>query len=178
MLISALITKCRSCRSTKQNFIHCTDFFWHYKYLLLNPNLHSRGQICPHYFQSPITKKCKNQQKLSIPRKTSAKSMSWVMYPSKNAVLCLFSPQNRSMPEKWWLTVYSIFHSRLILAHIQVGGGGRAGARGRQMGWTDIVELSRDIIPPTLPSILQPSLTGVGRFTHKSCGRIRPHLWR
>jgi hypothetical protein len=49
------------------------------------------------------------------------------------------------------------------------GGGGR-----KELAYT--IDLSRpDMIPPTLLSVWQPSLTGVGSLTHKSCGRIRPH---
>ncbi len=53
--------------------------FGHYKYLLLNPNPHGYGQICPHYFQRPITQKslsAKNRQEISIPWETSAELMS------------------------------------------------------------------------------------------------------
>jgi hypothetical protein len=41
----------------------------------VNPNPHGSGQICPHYFQRPISQKGlkqKNRQKLTIPRKKSA----------------------------------------------------------------------------------------------------------
>jgi hypothetical protein len=41
-----------------------------------------------------------------------------------------FMPQNRAMPKKCGLTVYSISHGCLIFAKIQVGGGGRAGGWG------------------------------------------------
>ncbi len=102
----------------------------------LNPKPHGRGRICPHYFQWPITQNSlseKNQHKLSVPRKTSAESLSWVMYTSKNADLCLFWPQNRPMPEKWGLTVYVISQGFLIFAHIEVGGGGRAAESTKQV---------------------------------------------
>ncbi len=45
------------------------------------------------FFKSLQLKKsvsAQNQQKMSIPRKTFAESLSWVMYPSKNVNLCLF----------------------------------------------------------------------------------------
>ncbi len=58
-----------------------------------NPKPHGSGPICPHCFQRPITQKVlkfKKSVKIPNPRKTSAESKSWVMYPSKNVVLCLF----------------------------------------------------------------------------------------
>jgi hypothetical protein len=40
-----------------------------------------------------------------------------VLCPSKFIILYLFLPQNRPMPEKFGLTVYSISHDSLIFAH-------------------------------------------------------------
>jgi hypothetical protein len=40
-------------------------------------------------------------------------------------------PQNRPVPEKCGLTVYSISHGRFIFAHIQVGGRARVGGGGK-----------------------------------------------
>jgi hypothetical protein len=37
-----------------------------------------------------ISLSAKNRQKISIPQKSSAVSLSWIMYPSKNVNLCLF----------------------------------------------------------------------------------------
>ncbi len=68
----------------------------------------------------------KNQQKLFIPQKTFAESMSWVPL-KKGPFYACFLPQNRPMPEKCGLKVYSISHNRLIFAHIQVGGQGEQG---------------------------------------------------
>jgi hypothetical protein len=51
---------------------------------VFNPKPHGSG---------PITQKvlkCKKSEKIPNPQKTSAESKSWVMYPSKNVVLCLF----------------------------------------------------------------------------------------
>ncbi len=54
--------------------------------------------------------------------------------------------------------------------HTGISGGGE----GAGLYYT--VDLSRqDMIPPTLLSIWQPPLTGVGSFTHKSFGQICPH---
>jgi hypothetical protein len=53
------------------------------------------------------------------------------MYLSTNIVFCLFMPQNRPMPEKCGLTVYSISHGHLIFTHIQVGGWGESGGVGK-----------------------------------------------
>jgi hypothetical protein len=62
-----------------------------------------------------------------------------------------------------------IFAGFCVCAQVSVGGGGGAG-----LYYT--VDLSRpDMIPPTLLSVWQPSLTGVGSFTHKSYGQICPH---
>jgi hypothetical protein len=65
----------------------------------------------------------KNRQMLSILRKTSAESMSWVMYPSKNIVLGLRTGQ--------CLKNVAISHGCYIFAHIQVGGGLAAGGGGK-----------------------------------------------
>ncbi len=108
-----------SCWKKKKNNFALTEsmqsyeifFFWLIGLCILkqiNPNPHGHGRICPHCFQRPITQKVlkyKNLQKLSIPRKISAESMSWVMYPTKNVINACFMPQNRPMPEKCGLTV-------------------------------------------------------------------------
>jgi hypothetical protein len=85
------------------------------------------GRSAHTVFKDLLLKKslsAKHWQKIYIPRKTSAELLSRVMYTSKNAVLCLFMPQNRPMPAKCGITVYSISHSHFIFAHIQVGGQG------------------------------------------------------
>jgi hypothetical protein len=80
-----------------------------------NRKPHGHGQICPQYFLRPITQKvCKKKKtvKISIPRKTSAESMSWVMYPSKTSVYTCFMPQNRPTPAKCGL----IYRPSLMVA--------------------------------------------------------------
>jgi hypothetical protein len=63
-----------------------------------------------------------------------------------------------------------------IFAGFSVCHTGLSGGGGGQKELAYTIDLSRpDMIPPTLLSVWQPSLTGVGSFTHKSCGRIRPH---
>jgi hypothetical protein len=60
-----------------------------------------------------------------------------------------------------------IFTGFCVCHRSQWGGGGR------QMEQAYTVELSRpEMILPTLLSIWQPFITGVDRFTHKSCVRI------
>jgi hypothetical protein len=49
-----------------------------------NPKPHGSRRICPHFFKGLYLKKsliAQNRQKISIPWKTSAESLSWVMYP-------------------------------------------------------------------------------------------------
>ncbi len=117
----------------------------------INPNAHNRGKICPHYFQRPIAHKvlsrgqiCPHYFQRPIAQKVlkckkSAKiiyfteKVCWIIVlgygPLKKMPFNIFfMPQNRPMPEKCGLTVYSISHRCLIFGHIQVGG--RAGAGG------------------------------------------------
>ncbi len=62
----------------------------------LDPETGSQmGSIDEKKLRSKISCKCtfkrkKNRQKLSISQKTSAELIIWVMYFSKNVVLCLF----------------------------------------------------------------------------------------
>ncbi len=69
------------------------------------------GSIFPHFFQRPITQKvlkCKKSAKISIPRKTSAKSLSWVIDPSKNVNWCLFYVSEQA--SAWKMLANSIDH--------------------------------------------------------------------
>ncbi len=83
-------------------FYTCHIFLIHVTYFI-NPKPHGSGRICPHLFQRPITQKvlkCKKSVKIPIPRKTSAESKSWVMYPSKNFNLCLFYASEQAKVQK------------------------------------------------------------------------------
>ncbi len=55
-----------------------------YIYIYNNPCSHGRGQIWQHYFRRPVGQKDvkrKSRQMFAIPRKVSAESMFWGMYP-------------------------------------------------------------------------------------------------
>jgi hypothetical protein len=57
----------------------------------------------PHYFQRPLTQKGlkqKNHQKSAIPREMSVELILWVVYPSKNVILCLFYASEQAKVQK------------------------------------------------------------------------------
>jgi hypothetical protein len=71
--------------------------------LSLTLNLTAVGGSAHTFFKGLYLEKslsAKNQQKICIPRKTSAESKSRVMYPSKNVNLCLFYASEEAKVQK------------------------------------------------------------------------------
>ncbi len=106
------------------------------KIFYFNPNGH--GKIYPHFFLRPITQKvlkCKKSAKNIY----SMEIFCWIFVlgyvptSQKTSIYVCFMPQNRPLTEKKGQTAYTISHSRCIFAHIQVGGLGGRGGRGKPL---------------------------------------------